>query len=61
MKQVVVKKHAQKTATGPVFITRPDGLGWNLNFDRPAGFIVLGIILAVFVFGVLWGTGIIKL
>jgi uncharacterized membrane protein len=46
---------------GPIFITRGDGLGWTLNFDRPAGYVVLAILLAIFVIGVLLGTGFVKL
>jgi len=61
MKQEKEDKIAGRNNNGPIFIPRGDGLGWTLNFDRPAGYVVLGIILAVFVFGVLWGTGLIKL
>jgi uncharacterized membrane protein len=61
MKRAPEDKSSLQSDKGPVFIPRGDGLGWTLNFDRPAGYVVLGIILAVFVFVVLWGTGLIKL
>jgi uncharacterized membrane protein len=50
-----------ENSKGSVFLKRADGLGWTLNFDRPAAYIALGIMLAVFAFVVLWGTGLIKI
>ena len=46
---------------GPIFLQREDGLGFKINYDRPAGYVALCIILAIILFGVFWGTGIIRL
>jgi len=50
----------QVNPKGPIFLPRGDGLGWTLNFERPAGYVVLGLILAVFVGLILWANGVIK-
>lgn len=31
----------------PIFLPRPDGLGWTLNFNRRESYFVLAIILGV--------------
>ena len=61
MRQEPEDKNPPQDVKGPIFLPRGDGLGWTLNFDRPAGYVTLAIILAIFVFVVLWGTGLIKL
>ena len=37
----------------PIFIQREDGLGWNLNFNRPISYFILGGFIALIIgFGV---------
>ncbi|RKR84865.1 hypothetical protein BDD43_5118 [Mucilaginibacter gracilis] len=37
----------------PMFIVRDDGLGWNLNFDRPIAYFILACFIALIIgFGI---------
>jgi uncharacterized membrane protein len=46
------------TQKEPIFLERGDGLGWTLNFNRPASYIIL---IAFFLFVltcILWANGV---
>ena len=38
----------------PIFLPRPDGLGWTLNFNRRESYFVLAVVLGVPFLVVLW-------